>query len=121
MKSVQRDTRRASDTHLTSHKEFLEIQPDVLLACQVRPRNNMLQRSEWMLLWALLSDALHVLATFRPSRPGRSAKEKRQWEADLAWVRADDDGPFSFPYVCDHLGLDRHAVRSHIERLVTEP
>ncbi|MEW6298860.1 MAG: hypothetical protein AB1671_14175 [Thermodesulfobacteriota bacterium] len=72
-----------------------------------------------MLLWALLADALHVLASFHPGRPGRSSKEKRQWEADLAWVREDSTEPFSFSYVCDHLGLDRDAVRSHVERMIT--
>jgi hypothetical protein len=96
-----------------------QLQPDTLLPSQVRPRHNTLQRSEWLLLWALLADALHVLASFHPGRPGRSSKEKRQWEADLAWVREESTKPFSFAYVCDHLGLDREAVRSHVERLIT--
>lgn len=98
--------------------ELAQLQPDALLASQIRPRHNTLQRSEWLLLWAVLADALHVLASFHPRRPGRSSKEKRQWEADLAWVRGDSTKPFSFSYVCDHLGLDREAVRSHVERLI---
>lgn len=105
--------------HKSMEQEFAQLQPDTLLASQIRPRNNTLQRSEWLLLWALLADALHVLASFHPGRPGRSSKEKRQWEADLAWVREDSTEPFSFSYVCDHLGLDRDAVRSHVERMIT--
>ena len=94
------------------------LQPDILLACQVRPRNNLLHRSEWLLMWALLSDALHVLATFHPRKNRRNSKEKRQWEADRAWVRDCSETPFSFAYVCDHLGLDRNALRRHAERLI---
>ena len=94
------------------------LQPDILLACQVRPRNNLLHRSEWLLMWALLSDALHVLATFHPCKNRRNSKEKRQWEADRAWIRDCSEAPFSFVYVCDHLGLDREALRVHAERLI---
>lgn len=102
-------------------EEFLTIQPDALLASQVRPRTNVLHRSEWLLLWAVLSDALHVISVFHPSRPGRSSKEKRQWETDVTWVRAKDAGPMSFAYICDHLGLDRQAVQQHVERLIVDP
>jgi hypothetical protein len=94
------------------------LQPDILLACQVRPRNNMLHRSEWLLMWALLTDALHVLAAYHPGKKRRNAKERRQWEADRAWVRDASEAPFSFVYVCDHLGLDREALRTHVERLI---
>jgi hypothetical protein len=94
------------------------LQPDILLACQVRPRNNFLHRSEWLLMWALLTDALHVLAAYHPGRKRRNAKERRQWEADRAWVRDASEAPFSFVYVCDHLGLDREALRTHVERLI---
>lgn len=95
-----------------------QIDPDVLLPSQIRPRSNALHRSEWLLLWALLTDALQILASFHPSRPGRSYKEKKQWEADRAWVREESEAPFSFAYVCDHLGLDRQAVRCHAEGLI---
>ncbi len=95
------------------------LQPDILLACQIRPRNNMLHRSEWLLMWALLTDALHVLSAYHPHRRRRNSKEKRQWETDCAWVRDASEAPFSFAYVCDHLGLDRDAVRMHIERVIT--
>ncbi len=94
------------------------LQPDILLACQVRPRNNMLHRSEWLLMWAILTDALHVLTTYHPRWRRRISKEKRQWEADQAWVRDPSEAPFSFAYVCDHLGLDREALRGHVERLI---
>ena len=94
------------------------LQPDILLACQVRPRNNLLHRSEWLLMWALLSDALHVLTAYHPGKRRRNSKEKRQWEADRAWVRDSSEAPFSFVYVCDHLGLDREALRVHAERLI---
>lgn len=94
------------------------LQPDILLACQVRPRSNLLHRSEWLLMWALLTDALHVLAAYHPGRKRRNAKERRQWEADRAWVRDASEAPFSFAYVCDHLGLDREALRTHVERLI---
>ena len=102
-------------------EEYSIIQADALLASQARPRANMLHRSEWLLLWAVLSDALHVISVFHPSRPGRSSKEKRQWETDVAWVRAKDDGPMSFVYICDHLGFDRQAVRRHVERIIADP
>lgn len=94
------------------------LQPDILLACQIRPRNNMLHRSEWLLMWALLTDALHVLSAYHPHRRRRNSKEKRQWETDCTWVRDASEAPFSFAYVCDHLGLDRNAVRLHVERLI---
>jgi hypothetical protein len=94
------------------------LQPDILLACQIRPRNNMLHRSEWLLMWALLMDALHVLSAYHPHRHRRNSKEKRQWETDCTWVRDTSEAPFSFVYVCDHLGLDREAVRMHVERLI---
>jgi hypothetical protein len=97
---------------------YLHLQPDILLASQIRPQTNVLQKSEWLLLWALLADALHVLSTFHPQHPGRSSKEKRQWEADVAWVREGSEAPFSFAFVCDHLGLDREAMREHVEHLI---
>ena len=69
-------------------------------------------------MWALLTDALHVLSAYHPHRRRRNSKEKRQWETDRAWVRDTSEAPFSFAYVCDHLGLDRDAVRVHVERLI---
>jgi len=96
------------------------LQPDILLACQVRPQANIYHKSESLLMLALLSDALHVLSTFHPRKVRRSSKERRQWEADRAWVRDHSEAPFSFAYVCDHLGLDRHAMRSHVERLIAD-
>ena len=95
------------------------LQPDLLLASQVHSSANTYQKSEALLMLALLSDALHVLSTFHPRRARRSSKERRQWEADRAWVQAASEAPFSFAYVCDHLGLDRNAMRSHVERLIT--
>ncbi|MGE0823630.1 MAG: hypothetical protein AB7G75_18775 [Candidatus Binatia bacterium] len=94
------------------------LEPDILLACQVRPRNNFLHRSEWLLMLAVLTDALHVLNTYHPQKRRRTSKERRQWEADCAWVREKSEAPFSFAYVCDQLGLDRQALRSHAERLI---
>ena len=94
------------------------LEPDILLACQVRPRNNVLHRSEWLLMLAVLTDALHVLDAYHPQKKRRTSKERRQWEADCAWVREKSEAPFSFAYVCDQLGLDRQALRSHAERLI---
>ena len=94
------------------------LQPDILLACQVRSQANTYHKRESLLMLALLSDALHVLTTFHPHKARRSSKERRQWEADRAWVEATSEAPFSFAYVCDHLGLDRNAMRSHVERLI---
>ena len=118
MKTPSQATRQAPVMSQGAGQDPIRFDPDVLLPSQIRPRTNTLHRSEWLLLWALLTDALQVLATFHPNRPGRSYKEKKQWEADRAWVREENDGPFSFLYVCDHLGLDREAVRSHAERLI---
>jgi len=118
MKTSSRALPQDSLPNQGSNLEPLQIDPDILLPSQIRPRSNALHRSEWLLLWALLTDALQVLASFHPSRPGRSYKEKKQWEADQAWVREDSEAPFSFAYVCDHLGLDREAVRCHAERLI---
>ena len=95
------------------------LQPDILLASQVRSQANTYHKSESLLMLALLSDALHVLSTFHPQKARRSSKERRQWEADRAWVQATSEAPFSFAYVCDHLGLDRTAMRSHVEQLIT--
>jgi hypothetical protein len=100
-------------------EEPSHLQPDLLLASQVRSQANTYHKSEALLMLALLSDALHVLSTFHPHRARRSSKERRQWEADRAWVQAVSEAPFSFAYVCDHLGLDRNAMRSHVERLIT--
>jgi hypothetical protein len=94
------------------------LQPDLLLASQVRSQANTYHKSEALLMLALLSDALHVLSTFHPHKARRSSKERRQWEADRAWVQATSEAPFSFAYVCDHLGLDRDAMRSHVEQLL---
>jgi len=96
------------------------LQPDILLACQVRSQANTYHKSEALLMLALLSDALHVLSTFHPHKARRSSKERRQWEADRAWVQATSEAPFSFAYVCDHLGLDRNAMRSHVEQLIAD-
>jgi hypothetical protein len=95
------------------------LQPDILLASQLRSQANIYHKSESLLILALLSDALHVLSTFHPQKARRSSKERRQWEADRAWVQATSEAPFSFAYVCDHLGLDRTAMRSYVERLIT--
>jgi hypothetical protein len=118
MKTFLRTTAQAPVPVRDPGQEPFQLDPDVILPSQVRPRSNSLHRSEWLLLWALLTDALQVLAAFHPDRPGRSYKEKKQWEADRDWVREESDAPFSFVYVCDHLGLDREAVRSHAERLI---
>lgn len=96
------------------------LQPDILLACQVRSQANSYHKSEALLMLALLSDALHVLSTFHPNKARRSSKERRQWEADRAWVQETNEAPFSFAYVCDHLGLDRDALRLHVERLIAD-
>jgi hypothetical protein len=105
------------------HESFSEglshLQPDILLASQLRSQANIYHKSESLLILALLSDALHVLSTFHPQKARRSSKERRQWEADCAWVQATSEAPFSFVYVCDHLGLDRTAMRSHVECLIT--
>jgi hypothetical protein len=113
--ATQNPTPNASLSGGSSH-----LQPDILLACQVRSQANTYHKSESLLMLALLSDALHVLSTFHPNRARRSSKERRQWEADRAWVEATSEAPFSFAYVCDHLGLDRDAMRSHVERLIAD-
>src|SRR5262249_1865993 len=118
MKTSSRALPQDSLPNQGSSLEPLQIDPDILLPSQIRPRGNALHRSEWLLLWALLTDALQVLASFHPRRPGRSYKEKNQWEADQAWGREDGEAPCAFSYVCDHLGLDREAVRCHAERLI---
>ncbi|HEV8716907.1 MAG TPA: hypothetical protein VGX03_29325 [Candidatus Binatia bacterium] len=118
MKTPSRALPQASVINQGVDLDPAQIDPDILLPSQIRPRSNALHRSEWLLLWALLTDALQVLASFHPSRPGRSYKEKKQWETDRAWVCEESEAPFSFVYVCDHLGLDREAVRCHAERLI---
>ena len=94
------------------------LQPDILLASQARPRSNLYQKSELLLMWALLADALHVLAAFHPKNGRRSSKERRQWEADREWVLDSNEAPFSFAYVCDHLGLDREEMHAHVAQLI---
>lgn len=97
------------------------LQPEIVLASQIRPRSNTLRNSESLLLWAMLADALHVLSTFHPARSVRSAKQRKQFEADLAWIREEEERPFSFTFICHHLGLNHQAVRNHIERLLRSP
>ena len=78
MKTSSRALPQDSLPNQGSSLEPLQIDPDILLPSQIRPRGNALHRSEWLLLWALLTDALQVLASFHPRRPGRSYKEKKQ-------------------------------------------
>ncbi len=48
--------------------------------------------------------------TARARKPPR--RFQRQYERDLQWVSAPDDQfPFSFAWVCTHLGLEVDAVR----------
>ena len=49
------------------------LQPDILLASQVRSQANTYHKSESLLMLALLSDALHVLSTFHPQKARRSS------------------------------------------------
>ena len=75
---------------------------------------------EKKLLWALLDDAIACITgkggyggKVIPSSFGTRTYGGRGKLADDAarWMEAGDDGPFSFRYVCEHLGLDPDAVR----------
>jgi hypothetical protein len=57
------------------------------------------------LLTALLEDCFLC-------RDSHSVNCRKQRAQDEAWLRSQDDGPFSFVFVCEQLDLDPAAVRA---------
>lgn len=59
---------------------------------------------------ALLSALIDDLFLVRDSSTMTGAR-KRQRERDCMWVQSDAESPFSFLWVCNHLGLAPEQVR----------
>jgi hypothetical protein len=71
---------------------------------------------ERRLLWAMLLDAVACFYKYRRARDNNRRKLFREAER---WIRCRDDcSPFSFPAVCDVLGLNAQQVRVHLLRCV---
>jgi hypothetical protein len=49
---------------------------------------------------------MHVLTEHHP--------ESKQGLADVEWLRSNEIHPFSFAFVCDHLGLDKNRLRAFL-------
>lgn len=64
---------------------------------------------EIKLLLAIFQRALDDLAT-----AGNDARGRLMRNQAARWVLADDDGPFAFFWVCEHLGLDARWIRAGI-------
>jgi hypothetical protein len=62
---------------------------------------------EKRLMLAVLADAVDIFL----KGDGRDARSRRLLAETAEWVRADDDGPFSFVNVCETLGLDASCLR----------
>jgi hypothetical protein len=62
------------------------------------------------LLVALLQDLFQTQQQLRRRKPGYFYG-RAQLARDVAWVASEDTDPFSFRWVCEHLGLDPAQVR----------
>jgi len=62
---------------------------------------------EKRLMLAVLADAVDILL----KGDARDARSRRLLVETAQWVRADDDGPFSFVNVCEALGLNPSCLR----------
>ncbi len=90
--------------------EALEHFPEVLLPTQVdRGGGLTLALGERRLLWAILLDAAACL--FKHQRARDNAGKKLFRDAERWFCDRADGSAFSFPAVCDVLGLDARAVR----------
>lgn len=90
--------------------EALEHLPEVLLPTQVdRGSRFALALGERRLLWAMLLDAAACFDKHRNARDNAGRKLFRDAER---WLRdRNESSAFSFPAVCDVLGLDARRVR----------
>src|SRR5262245_64589569 len=62
---------------------------------------------EKRLMLAVLADAVDILL----KGDGRDARSRRLFVETAEWIRANDDGPFSFVNVCESLGLSASCLR----------
>ena len=67
---------------------------------------------EKRLMLAVLADAVDILL----KGDARDARSRRLLVETAQWVRADDDGPFSFVNVCEALGLNPSCLRRGLVR-----
>jgi hypothetical protein len=66
---------------------------------------------EKRLMLAVLADAVDILL----KGDGRDARSRHLLVETAQWVRADDDGPFSFVNVCETLGLNPSCLRRGLD------
>lgn len=68
-------------------------------------------KPEQRLLAALMREAMNTMETYAPHR--RHSRYARQFCSDVRlWLEGAEVDGFSFPFVCDQLGLDQEAVRT---------
>ena len=97
--------------------EAFESFPEVLLPAQIDPGSRFaLALGERRLLWAMLLDAATCFYKHRRARDNNGRKLFREAER---WIRSRDDRwAFSFPAVCDLLGLNAQQVRASLLQCV---
>jgi hypothetical protein len=90
--------------------ESLESVPEILLPTQMDLGGQFaVALGERRLLWAMLLDAVVCVRKYHRARDNNGRKLFREAER---WICSRDDAfPFSFPTVCDVLGLNAQQVR----------
>ncbi len=82
---------------------------DSLLPAQFFARR-ISESPERALMVAMLQDAFNCVMN-----SGGSNQRARLATEAQAWLEAEDDGPFSFVWVCDALGLDAERIRARLK------
>lgn len=96
------------------------LAPSYLLPSQQPGRHHYDLQPERRLIVAVLEDALDTLR--RTARGGvLSALAKRRREDEVRWFLSDETFPYTFRWVCYHLGFDVSAVRAALDRCQWNP
>jgi hypothetical protein len=92
------------------------FEPDTLVSAQYfgNLRRKTILEPEKRLLMAILEDAVNC---FQDNVLAESSKAKKLFDEAEEWVLAESgDGIFSFPIVCEHLGINPDYVRRGLLR-----
>ncbi len=98
------------------------FEPDVVLPSQFfngLRRHAPSKRGEWLLLLAVLEDAVHCYQKYSLARdkPGqRLFQEAEEWIMGTQPGSSEEPLALAFPYVCDVLGLDPAYLREGLQR-----
>jgi len=87
----------------------LSVSLNLVMPSQFYPQfpNEGTLAGEKRLMLAVLADAVDILL----KGDGRDGRSRRLLLETAQWIRADDDGPFSFVNVCETLGLNPSCLR----------